>query len=248
MKSVLLMVALLAIGLSISGCTYHADYNYTGNVSVGNASNASVPHPNATPPSGGQPAAPSGGTQPAENNTGVAGGSGTQPSPPENATQPSGGNASPSGPDLTGKTYRDLINSGSPSQCSMSYQSESGKMDLSLYFDGNGRMRIEQPATGASDCPSAVLVFRGDASGNGTLYFNCPGTPDALGHDFKTDNACAWDSMEISTDYGGIGGASIGLSNYSSPSLEYVQSPVYECRGWSLDPTKFDTPGFVCSR
>ncbi len=227
MKSMLAMAALLAILLS--GCTYSSQYN----VSAGNNSTVSASQPSAPVPE--QPAANGTAPQPS--------GSGS----PQDTTQPAGAPSTPPGTDLSGKTFSDLINSGYPSRCSLAFQNSSGgAVSLELFFDGKGSMRMEQASTGSVTCPAAALVFKGDSEGNGTLYLSCPGDASALGKDFSTDTPCAWNAWNISSTYGGVGSATMGINDYQSPMIGDEPASDYSCQPWTLDSTKFDTPGFAC--
>lgn len=253
MEKTLSLLAILVIAMFVFGCT--SSGNYSANYSTGNTSNTTTPpapsvsqntsattptgtsQPTGTPSSGTTPS----GTSPSVSNatSGTGAGAGTQTSGP--TTPPSA--------DLSGKNYSGLINTGTPSQCTLTYSpSSGGQIKLNLYFDGRGSMRMEQPNTGLSDCPSTVLVFKGDSTGNGTLFFTCPENKSMLGTDFNTDAACDWTTMGISTEYGGIGESTIGAGDYSSPMIGDEPASEYICQPWTLDSSKFSTPGFVCNQ
>lgn len=242
MKGISAILVLLAAGMLVFGCTYSTQNSV--NYSAGNSNDSAGASGGTQNPSGGansgaaQPSGTSGGTGPSTAGAGTSG-TGT-PAATEPGNTPS--------PDLSGKIYSDLIGSGTASQCTVSYTSEAdGAVVLKIYFDGKNNMRIEQP-TGYPDCPSAVMVYKGDSSGNGMLYLSCPGhNEEALGQKFGTHEQCVWQTMEIEEQWGGIGTSSRGIENgYSTPSLEYLPSPVYNCQSWTLDNSKFDTSGFVC--
>ena len=241
MKGILAMLAFLAMGMLFFGCTYSSESS--ANYSAGGSANVSASGgPQNQPGNASSGATEPSGTSSGNGSAGAAGsGAGTAGS--------AGGEVLPASGDLSGKNYSDLIGTGTSSQCTVTYTDETaGAVTLDLYFNGKGSMRIEQHDTGYSDCPYALMVYKGDSSGNGMLYLTCPGHEDeALGQDFMTDTACDWQSMEISSEYGGIGSSGLGIGNgYMSPSLNFLPSPVYSCKPWTLDGSKFETPGTVC--
>ncbi len=240
MKSIYVLTVLIVMGLALFGCTYSAQYNLGNNTT------------NASQPTGAQPqagAAPSGPAQPSGNAADNGTGNSQSPGTAQNATQPAGAASTPPGTDLSGKTYSDLINSGTPSQCTLTMTNSSGgTVTLSLFFDGQGSMRMEQADTGSTTCPSAALVFKGDSEGNGTLYLSCPGNATALGTDFSTDAQCDWNAWNISSTYGGIGSSTMGINDYQSPMIGSEPASGYDCQPWVYDSSKFDTPGQVCAQ
>ncbi len=228
MKSFTVLLAVAAIGLLIAGCTTTVEYsaNASANGSEGGAGGAGTQGGAAQPAGTGGAAAP-----------GEADGQETGTPP---ADEPAQG--------ISGKTYSDLLGSGSGSQCTVSYKDENGAAaSLKLYFDGQNSLRMEQ-GTAYADCPLAVMVYRGDSSGNGMLYLTCPNhEEEALGTEFGTHEPCDWQSMDVEIEWGGIGTSSRGLENgYSSPMLEYLDSPEYTCQPWATDASLFETPGYVC--
>jgi len=228
MKGIMVILVLLAAGMLVFGCTYSAQSS--ANYSTGGSNETS----GATQPSG----AASGGSNPPPTGSNATG-SGT-PAATEPAITPS--------PELSGKDYSDLVGMGSASRCAVAYTDDTGNpATLDIYFSGNNKMRMEQQ-TKFADCPSAVMVYKGDSSGNGMLYLTCPGhEEEALGLKFATHEVCQWQTMEIEQQWGGIGTSSLGIGGgYMTPSLEYLTEPVYSCQSWTLDASKFETPGFVC--
>jgi hypothetical protein len=238
MKGITVILVLLATGMLVFGCTYSTqnsvNYSAGGNATgAGSSGGSQGPAGSGTGAAGGASDASSGGTD--------TGGSGdTAQAEPQTAES--------AAIDMAGKDYSDLIGTGSGSQCTVAYKSETGAPEeLTLYFDGKHNIRMEQD-TGYSDCPESVMVYKGDPMGNGRLYVTCPGhEEEALGQKFATHEVCEWQSMEIEEQWGGIGSASRGLeSGYSTPMLEYLQEPAYSCTEWAVDSSKFGTPGFVC--
>src|SRR5512143_2247866 len=225
----LLVLALLATGMLFLGCTYSANYSY--NTSVNASTNKTPAGGNATPP-------------PAQGTSSGSNVSGNPPSPANESPSPP-----PQAPrDLTGKNYTDLLLSGFASQCSAAIRAEGKIISLKLYFDGKGNMTYEEAATGLKECPSASMVYKGDLANGGKLYATCPGHQAFLGSDFKTDSPCAWMSMDVSAEYGGIGSSSLGFGSenetYSTPPIDWA--PSFSCQPWTLDSSKFDVKGFVC--
>jgi hypothetical protein len=230
MKANMILMIMAAAMVLAAGCTSSTEYsaNYSAEGSAGNASSAGA-HGGA------------GSSEPA-----AAGGNGSS----SGTTQPEGGQgaAPQTGQELSGKSYSDLIGAGSASMCDVTYTSETGgTAKLKLYFSGAYQMRMEQD-TGYADCPTAVGVYQGDSAGNGKLYVSCPGhEEEALGQKFGTHEQCMWKSMDIEEQWGGIGTSSMGLQNgYSTPMIEYLDSPQYSCRTWTLDASKFEASGYVC--
>ncbi len=245
MKGISVLLVLLAAGMLVFGCTYSAQSSANYSTGGPNETAGASASGGTQSPSGG---ASSGATQPSGTTSGGS-------NPPLTGTDATGA-GTPAGtepaitpsPELSGKVYSDLIGSGAASRCTVSYTSEAdGVAVLNLYFDGKNNMRMEQQ-TKYADCPSAVMVYKGDSSGNGMLYLSCPGhNEEALGVKFATHEQCEWQTMEIEKQWGGIGTSSLGIGNgYMTPSLEYLPSPVYSCQSWALDSSKFETPGFVC--
>jgi hypothetical protein len=239
------LVALLATGLLIFGCTYSANYNYNASANGSAAMNESGSVPSE--PSMNETAPPMNESSPAMNTTEQPAMNESGAMPSENAT---GGEAMPSG-DVTGKTYEDLLMGGVPAKCTLTVHEDAGDRNLVLYFDGNGNMTADEASTGLADCPSAVMVYKGDIANGGKLYASCPGHTDMLGKDFETDNPCAWHSMDVLAEYGGLGSSSLGFGfeneSYSTPSLDSAQASDYSCQPWTVDASKFDLNGFVCS-
>lgn len=240
MKGFVLILACLASGMLLFGCTYSAEssVNNSASGSADAPASGGSQNPSGGASSGASPPSGTGGnTQPA---TGGSGSGGTAPPEPQ-----AGGSAAI---DMSGKGYSDLVGVGSGSRCAVSYKSETGApLELALYFDGKHNIRMEQE-TGYSDCPEAVVVYKGDSSGNGMLYTTCPGhEEEALGQMFGTHEQCYWKAMDIEEQWGGIGTSSLGLEDgYSTPMIEYLDSPQYGCQSWTPEPSKFETPGFVC--
>ncbi len=234
----LLALALLATGMLLLGCTYSANYSYNG--TVGSA--------NKTPPAQGtanETTAPGGNAPPAQ---GTANETSNPPTTNETAA-PSNPVSPPAAPgDLSGKNYTDLLLSGFASQCTSTLHILDKDTNLKLYFDGKGNMTYLEGATGLKECPSAIMVYKGDLANGGMLYATCPGHESFLGSDFKTDTACAWRSMNISAEYGGIGSSSLGFGTenetYSTPLIDWATS--FDCQPWTPDGSKFDVKGFVC--
>ncbi|HSB46936.1 MAG TPA: hypothetical protein VLD37_02910 [Candidatus Bilamarchaeum sp.] len=214
------ILVLLVLGMLVFGCTYSGSANYSAGANVSAGNDTAKPAPSNPPvnASGSE-------TRPAG-----------EPSPP------------PSG-ELSGKNYSDLILAGKPSQCTLDFMDAAdAKISMKLYFDGKGAMRMEQPDTGFANCPSAAIVFKGDSAGNGIMYVSCPGDDDALGTEFGTHEKCDWQSMEIESDFGGIGSASRGIEGgYNTPMINYAVDPVYDCKSWTMDSSKFQVPGKVCN-
>ncbi len=231
----LLVLALLATGMLLLGCTYSANYSY--NTSM-NASANKTPAQNAS--NGAGPQAPSNAGQPSNENAPTA--NETAPPSSEPVTPP----AAPG--DLTGKNYTDLLLSGYASQCTTTLHILDKDTSLKLYFDGKGNMTYIEGATGLKECPSANMVYKGDLANGGMLYATCPGHESFLGSDFKTDSPCAWRSMNISAEFGGIGSSSLGFGTenetYSTPLIDWASS--FSCQPWNVDSSKFDVKGFVC--
>ncbi|MCI0504396.1 hypothetical protein L0Y65_06870 [Candidatus Micrarchaeota archaeon] len=243
MKGFFSILVFLGIGMLFFGCTasteYSADFSAGDNATgAGTSGGAQEPAGNGTGAADSAPGASSGtGGAPATGGSGSGEEQPAEPSPADSAAI-----------DMSGKDYSDLIGGGSGSRCTVSYKPETGAPEmLTLYFDGKHNIRMEQE-TGYSDCPQAVIVYRGDSSGNGMLYLTCPGhNEEALGQKFGSHEQCEWQSMEIEEQWGGIGTASRGLeSGYSTPMLEYLSEPSYSCTDWAVDSSKFGTPGFVC--
>jgi hypothetical protein len=245
---IFMILALLASGLLIFGCTYSANYEANGsvNASTGPSANesANMPSVNGTPgpemngseggmpqPSGGaapEPSADSGSAMP-EPDTGVSGGAQA---------------------DLSGKTVDDLLELGTASQCTVTLQEDTKTRNLKLYFDGKGSLREEEADTGDAACPSNVVVYTG-GSENGTLYTTCPGHTDVLGTKFGTHEQCEWRSMEVSAEWGGPGSAVLGFltsdtESFDTPYLNSADASAYDCQPWTADPSKFEVRGFVC--
>jgi len=233
MKPMHIILAILAAGMLTAGCTGTSEYsanisasgNAGGNAATGGAQGSGGPGDAAT-----QPEAPATG-----NDSGAA--------------DADDGQSGAAGEKFSDKDYSELLNSGTASMCTVSYKDENGgAASLDMYFNGKGAMRIEQ-ATGFSDCPLAAMVYKGDSSGNGILYVACPGhEEEALGTKFGTHEQCMWKSMKIEQEWGGIGTSSMGLEGgYSTPTVEYLDSPRYSCGQWTPDESKFNVSGFVCS-
>ncbi len=162
-------------------------------------------------------------------------------------TAPSAQSAS-SGVTFSNVTFTNLLLSGSPTQCSVSYARGKKSIALNMFFDGNGSIRVEEPNTGSSDCPSALLIYKGDIANGGTFYLSCPGNNAILGTDFMHGNApCDWDSMDVSAKYGSIGNAMMGFGSYGSPALGGAAASDYICQPWTSDSSKFTVAGHVCS-
>ncbi len=231
MKTNFILILMAAAIILAAGCTASTEYsaNYSANGSAGNATDGGAQ-------------AGAGQAEPAAGSANASGSGASE--------QPQGGQeaAPQAGQELSGKTYSDLIGAGSASMCDVSYKSETGgSAKLRLYFSGDYKMRMEQE-TGYSDCPNVVGIYQGDSSGNGMFYVGCPGHEgEALGQKFGTHEQCYWKSMEIEEQWGGMGTSSRGLQNgYSTPMIEYLDSPQYSCKTWTLDASKFETTGFVC--
>lgn len=234
----LLVLALIATGLLLLGCTYSANYAYNGSMNAStnktptaSGGNAQGTGSNASAPEAGQGTS-NGGSNPS--------GTTNQTAPPSNPPAAPG--------DLNGKNYTDLLLSGFASQCTTTLKLEEKTISLKLYFDGKGNMTYEEADTGLKECPSAAMVYKGDLANGGKLYATCPGHQAFLGSDFKTDSPCAWRSMDISAEYGGIGSSSLGFGSenetYSTPPIDWA--PAFSCQPWALDRSKFDIKGFVC--
>ncbi|VVC04308.1 Uncharacterised protein [Candidatus Bilamarchaeum dharawalense] len=138
-----------------------------------------------------------------------------------------GGSTSGNSNDLAGKTFEALTAMGVPLECDVSSTSQGQTVNVKIYMKGNQEMRTEIPAA-SGDCTKMVGIMKGQ-----TYYVGC-----ADGTMFP---GCQWLMIEQSNGNQGVAGS------FQTPDYSDVPTSKIDCRPWLYDPSKFATPGKVCS-
>ncbi len=212
----MLAIALLIFGLLIFGCTSPS----------GGANNAPVPAQNGTTAQGS--------ASPPVNNTVSAPSQGNA-----SGQQVSQGNnsAAPSGSNLLGMTFTQLVALGVPLQCDITSTMNGQSVKSTIYMQGKDTIRSETSITQKdSPCTNMVTIVK-----SGTAYIGC--NSGALFPSSDTANplaGCQWIVMNTNS-------STTSGSPLSAPDYSNVPPAQINCVPWVYDPSKFDITGKTCN-
>ncbi|MFN7991445.1 MAG: hypothetical protein U0R44_04785 [Candidatus Micrarchaeia archaeon] len=151
--------------------------------------------------------------------------------PPENVTGSGGtGTGSSGGNDLSGKGYAALLALGIPVQCDVTSVYKNKTTNMKMYMNGKGVSRVEVPDSSSGQCTNSVMVTK-----DKQLYMGCS--------DGQLFSGCDWMLLELEP----TSGAPAGGAGSSAPDLKTMPATDFNCAPWVMDPSKFETPGKVCS-
>lgn len=168
---------------------------------------------------------------------------------PSNTAAPSGssntsGSSGSSG--LTGLGYTKLLALGVPVECDVTITSSKTTIKYKMYMKGK-QYRVEMPMSsgmysGSYGCKTSLVTL----AKNKEVYMGCDGGK------LMPSMGCDWMKFN-STDSSSSGGSSSGSSStpssgsFTSSDLEKLPSTSFDCKAWTFDSTKFNTPGKVCT-
>ncbi|VVC04307.1 Uncharacterised protein [Candidatus Bilamarchaeum dharawalense] len=127
--------------------------------------------------------------------------------------------------EIAGKNFETLRALGIPLECDISTSIQNRSITLKIYMRGREELRTELQGLNPK-CNSSLSVFKSN-----THYLGCIGG--------KMFQDCDWVSIP-QNNY------TIN-STYQGPDLSGIPPSKIDCRPWLYDPSKFATPGKVCS-